>query len=300
MKSIKYILALLSALLFSSSLFAQQYMYEKHELLIYGAGGMSSLNYKSDQMDVNKSIGGQFGVGYNLFFTANFGIGIGAELSLYTSKAVMDMLSDKYMTVDRTNEEFEFRSKIYNYQEKQRATYVNIPLMLNYQSSGITRIYFSAGVKIGLPVGGQYKTSGATIVNSGYYAYENVEYTTQEFMGFGSFTGKDTKDDLEFKTAYLAAAELGVKLRLYDRLSLYTGLYFEYGLNDILKSDAPQRFIEYNAVNPSNFRTGSVLTSQFNLNGRQTGFVEKVNLLSIGVKVKLAFGKTNKVRNIKL
>lgn len=300
MKSTKYILALLSAFFFSSTLFAQQYMYEKHEFMVYGAGGMSSLSFKSDQMDVNKGIGGQFGVGYNLFFTGNFGIGIGAEISLYNSKSVMDLLTDKYMTVDKTNEEFEFRSKVYNYQEKQHATYIHIPLMLNFQSTGATRVYFGAGIKIGLPVGGQYKTDGATIANSGYYAYENVEYTTQEFMGFGSFTGKDTKGDLEFKTAYLAAAELGVKLRLYDGLSLYTGLYFEYGLNNILKGDATDKFIEYNAVNPSDFRTNSVLTSQFNLNGTQTAFVEKVNLLSIGVKIKLAFGKMNNVRNIKL
>lgn len=300
MKAIKYVIILISGLFVGSTLFAQEYMYEKHEFLIYGGGAMSSLNYISKEMNVNKGTGGQFGVGYNLFFSSSFGIGIGAEMSIYTSKALLDMLSEKYAARDRYNESFEFRSKVYNYQEEQRATYINIPLMLNFQSSGVNRFYIGLGAKVGLPVSGQYKTSGATFVNSGYYKFENVEYTTQEFMGFGSFTGKEVKGDLSFKTACFATAEMGVKLKLHGGLLLYTGIYAEYGFNNILKNKAVRDFVEYNVASSSNFKTNSVLASQFDLNGTRTTFVEKANLLSVGVKIKIAFGKMNNARTILL
>jgi len=261
----------------------------KHEFSVYGGGGLSTLKYKMSVGEQKNNFGGLAGIGYTYFFSSKIGLGSGAELALYNAKSTIDNLGDKYMAKDMEGAGFEFRSTVSNYEEKQKAMYVNIPLMLQFQTGKKHMFYAAAGGKIGIPLNGKYKTSGATIKNSGYYAEEDYEYTTQEFMGFGTFTGRDMDDDVDFKLAYIVSAEAGMKWKLKDNLSLYTGAYFDYGLNDIQK-DNDRRFVQYNTAKPKEFINNSVLTSQFSHNNKTENFTDKINLMSVGLKVKLAFG----------
>jgi outer membrane protein OmpA-like peptidoglycan-associated protein len=263
----------------------------KHELSVYGGGGLSTLKYDVTIGEQKNGFGGQFGLGYQFFFAKNWGLGTGAELGLYNAKFNTDNLNIRYNTTDMDGAVFEFRSRVSNYEEKQQAMLLQIPLMLQFQTGSKHRFYAALGGKAGIPVNGTYKSSEATIQNSGYYAEENYEYTTQEFMGFGTFTGRGANGDLKFKTAFFASAEAGVKWKLSEGLSIYTGAYIDYGLNNMYKNDAPQQFVTYNSQSPRNFAVNSVINSQYTQNGTSQLFTDKITPIAIGIKLKLAFGK---------
>jgi len=286
----KTILSVVIGLLFCAAINAQY----KNELSINGGGGLSTLNYNVTAGKQNSGLGGKFGLGYQFFFSKNFGLGTGAELALYNAKYTLDNLSQQYMTADMDGTDFEFRSAITNYKETQQALMVQIPLMLQFQTGSKHQFYAALGGKAGIPVSGKSKNSSASIVNSGYYSEENYEYTTQEFMGFGTFTGRSANNNLNFQTAFFASAEAGVKWKLKDKMALYTGVYLDYGLNNIYKENSTaQQFVTYNTANPRDFTENSILASQYTQNGNSQSFTDKIAPMAVGIKLGLAFGFGN-------
>jgi len=287
MKSIK--LTALAAFLFCTALNAQN----RHELSLYGGGGLSTLNYKATVGEQKFGFGGNAGINYHIFFNRHWGIGTGVEFVCYNAKFNSADLGTNYMTTDIDGNPFEFRSKVSNYKENQNAIMLQIPLMLQYQVGKKHQFYIAAGGKVGIPIYGKYKNSG-NIKNSGYYEYEDYEYTEQEFMGFGTFN-REAKGKLEFlKTAFFVSAELGAKWDLGKKITLYTGAYLDYGLNNIYletKTVPAQQFVAYNTDVPTDFAVNSVLNSHYlqNINTVNT-FTEKIIPISAGIKLRLSFG----------
>ncbi len=269
----------------SLNLFSQS----KHEFSLWGSGGLSTRKYDVSVGDVKQKFGGSVGIGYNYFLVEQVGIGTGLEFSFYNTRAEFGGIYNIYQTKDYENNNFEFRSKVDNYSENQNALFLNIPLTVQYQTKGHHKFYASTGFKIGIPLSAKYKISGTTIKNSGYYPYENVEYTTQKFMGFGTFENKNIKEDIKLKVSYIFSLETGMKWNLKNNFSLYTGAYFDYGLNNINKNEDVENIVTYNAADPQNFIVNSVLTSQYMENFERKTFTNKVHLMAIGLKVKLAF-----------
>jgi outer membrane protein OmpA-like peptidoglycan-associated protein len=274
----------------------------KHEFSIYAGGGLSTLLYDLSTGKQNLGFGGLAGVGYTLFFNDYVGIGTGVEFALYNAKIKSDDFLSASSAVDKDGEVFLYKSRIENFQEKQTATFINIPLMLNLQSGGYHRFYGALGAKLGIPMSGSnYKYSAGTVTASGYYEHENLEYGEEHpFLGFGTFAdGNDGKGDLKFKLAYLASAELGMKWSLGKNTALYTGFYVDYGLNDIRKKG--EGIGNYHANDPQTIDLNSVLSSQYTKpNGKSQDFTDKVSPLAAGIKIKLAFGKgINKEKEIK-
>jgi hypothetical protein len=258
----------------------------KHEYSIYGGGGLSTLSYSATVGEQKQGFGGLLGLGYQFFFSPNWSIGTGAELSLYNSSFKLNNLLVRESVFDIENETFEFTSTISSYEEEQTAGFLQIPLMLQFQTGGKHQFYMAAGGKVGIPVIKTYKSSGATLQNAGYYSYESYTYTTQEFLGFGTFTGRGSEDDFDFKTAFFASAEAGVKWRLSPNMSLYTGAYLDYGLNNVVNKQASP-FIDYTGK----LKLNSILHATYrNSSNKLQPYADKVAPLSVGIKVRLALG----------
>lgn len=258
----------------------------RHEFLLSGSGGLSSLQYEAATGKQKNGLGGNLGLGYRFFFSPQWGLGTGVELACYNTRYNADNISIRYMATDMNGDGFEFRSTVNGYEEKQQATLVQIPLMLQFQTGNKHRFYAAAGGKVGIPVGGKYESSNTGIQNSGYYEYEDKEYTTQTFMGFGQFTGKGNEGDLSFKTAFFASVELGMKWALNESWSLYTGAYLDYGLNDIAKTQA-RPFVEFNTESPKDFRVNNIVNSQY----QTSPFIGKITPVAAGIKLGVAFGR---------
>lgn len=292
MKKIKYIIFILIAAISSVNLNAQI----AHEFSGYGAMGMSTLKYSTTFGQQTNGFGGLFGGGYTFFLTESLGVNTGFEFSFYNAKMAFDNLTDNYMTVDFEGNEFDFHSAILNYKEKQTTMYLNIPLMLYYQNTAWdeNKYYFGLGVKFGFPVMRKYKTnSDAAVRATGYYDDEEYDYDQQFFLGFGEFPMTKVKRGLDMKVAYMLSAEAGIKWKLNfgENMSLYTGLYFDYGLNNVNKNSTTKKpFVIYDVNKPREYATNGVFSSEYTFNRVTNSFVDKVTPIAVGVKIRFSFG----------
>ncbi|GBU24714.1 hypothetical protein R83H12_01348 [Fibrobacteria bacterium R8-3-H12] len=271
----KKILSVFLLLLMELPLFASEFS-------VYGGGGLSTFmydikeSYKNEKSDKSNGFGGLFGLGYTYFFAPSWGIGSGLEMALYSSEFKFKKYTQKPYTIANSEGEMEFHSTVYGYEEKQAVKLLQIPFMLQYQHGEEHQFYAMAGTKIGFPLTGKNKISADSIKNSGYRGYEDYEYTTQKFLGFGTFAGEKSEKKLSLQTAVLLSAETGMKWKLNESLRLYTGAYFDYGLNSVAKKSSNSgRIIEHDDYN----------NKQFTING----LINEITPLAIGLKLKLSF-----------
>lgn len=260
-----------------------------HELSIYSDGGLSTFFYKPAIGTQKLGIGGEGGLMYTLLFTKNIGLNIGAGVTFYQSTFFLDELKDSYFAIDYQGNDFEFRTVLSNYEEKQKGLFVHIPLSLYFQTDGKQKFYASIGAKIAIPVSGKYVSSESQLQTSGYYIFENMEYDTQEFIGFGNFIQSGKSEKLTLNFSVMLSAEVGGKWALGDKTSLYTGIYFDYGLNNIRKGDY-EPMVRYAAADEQIV----TLNPSWNVNclsenQQRQAIVEKVNTMAVGLKIAFGF-----------
>jgi outer membrane protein OmpA-like peptidoglycan-associated protein len=216
------------------------------EFSVHYGGGLSTLMYDIKDRD---GFGGLFGFGYTYFFAPNWGLGIGLEKAFYNAGLEFKSYTQPSHTfTDLDGKDIEFRSTVEGYKEEQSISLLQIPLMLQFQRGENHQVYAMVGTKIGIPLSGKNKISADSVKNSGYRSFEDYEYTTQKFLGFGTFPGEKSKKNLSLQTAVLLSAETGIKWKLNKVLRLYTGAYIDYGLNSVIKRNQnSDRIVEYNS-----------------------------------------------------
>jgi hypothetical protein len=122
-----------------------------------------------------------------------------------------------------------------------------------------------------------------SVTTTGHFLLEDVKYEKlpgNALIDNKTLPGVSRDIDLGFSAAL--ALEAGTRFTLTDKIELYTGLYFDYGLNNVQKTN-DSYLLEYDYsfnVNESKLKSNSVLN---------TGLTDKVNLLSIGLKVRIGF-----------
>ena len=252
-----------------------------HEFSLSVGGGLSTLRYQLPLGGVSGGFGGDFGVGYTCFVFERTGIHAGVGLGLYGAKATPDGAA--IITpglVDSDGDVFDMHTVLTGYSETQNAMFLNIPLMIKYQTRHEKEYYVMGGVKAGVPLGGNYSSSNATFFNSGYYPKYGNWATNQEFAGFGTFDDRSFDGDLAFEVSLALAVEAGMKYRIGNSLSLYIGAFFDFGLNNAAKTGSFP-FIAYSADNGSGFAANSVVAS----------LADKVNVMAFGLKVRVGLKK---------
>jgi len=245
------------------------------EFSVYGGGALSTLMYDTKEGDKSQGLGGLFGFGYAYFFTPNLGLVSGLEMAFYNAKYELKNIAQQpYMFKDYEGHEMEFRSRVEGYREEQSLVILQIPFMLQYRQGENHQFYAMTGTKIGIPLSGKNKISADSVKNSAYSKFEDYEYTTQKFMGFGTFVGQESEKKLPLQTAVLLSAETGVKWKLSESLRLYTGIYFDYGLNPVTKrGSSSERVIEYKSQEQ---------TFDFN------NLIDETTPLAVGLKLRLS------------
>lgn len=288
----KFKIAICSALTFLSVSGTSAQEQSKHELSVSGGIGLSTLKFDVNNGDHTQKIGGTISFGYSYFFNDNWAINTGLEITNYNSDATLNSFTDSYSAKD-TEGDFTFNTSVSDYKEEQRSIFLNIPVMGQFQTPVMDnhKFYVAAGAKIGIPVSSSYKTSGANFETSGTYPGETISNVPG--LGFHKFTGKKVDEDLKLKTAFMLSLETGMKWALPSSMSLYTGIYFDYGLNDIRNSDKDLKFLTYQdpstGTKAEDFHLNSALQSQYTENGRTQSMTDKAIPMALGLKVRLAF-----------
>lgn len=266
---------------FSAS--AQDYI--KHEFMLRGATGVNSLLFDTQGVTNKVNVGGNVGVGYSFFFNSNWGIGTGLELGFYSSEATIDRLYAEYGAFDNsTREEFTFRYKGENFEEQQSVTMLTIPLLATFQKGTEYIFYSTAGVRISIPVSATYDQKVSKLTTVGYYPSLGYPVEGVPEAGFVEIPGYNSSGDIDLKTSFMLSVEAGMKWKIRKCWHLYTGVYVDYGLNNIQK-ESDKETVQYRTEQPDKLGSNSLLN---------TSLTESIHVISCGIRVGVVFGKVSK------
>ena len=253
----------------------KRFSYPESEYLVYVTAGASSIKY-SLAKDGKAKGGAGFGAGidYICRVSPTLGFSMGFALASFHGKAQYKSLTETYEAIDDQGVWTDYTYSVDDYVEKQNMILLSVPVMVRFTipAGGSSSFYLAGGMKFGFPVISTAKISGGNIVATGYYKHENLTYSNLPEHGF--FSGHNVSDEKSsvkgFTTMTSLSAETGMRFSL-AKLTLYTGVYFDYCLNTTnnTKNKHPVNYV-------GEVSYESVLNSPLS---------SKPNLMSIGVKV---------------
>jgi hypothetical protein len=255
---------------------------DKHEISLYGMGGISKLFYQPQQggkQDKN-TIGQGLGIAYTFNINKNWGIVTGADILWFKNKVTYNQLNETYNAIDDEGSSFMFNYSANDYNETQNITMLSIPVMAQYNlafnDSALIDMYFSGGLKFGFPVIAQYSANGI-VSSSGYYDYENQTYENLPAHGFVYNSSAVSKDKISLNFSTCLSAEAGLRFNFSSSFKLYAGLYFDYGFNNMQKKK-DKHIVQYQQSSPENLKYESILHS---------GLIKRINHINTGIKIRI-------------
>lgn len=263
------------------------------EFSVHAGGGFDAFVFRPSSKEISSAgYGGEIGGGFAGFFSPQVGIYVGAGFSMANIKSKVSSL--KHVTpglIDNINGGllYDLHTTLNGYSELQKMMFLNIPVMFQFQTkhkqywnwkqNKNVGFYAMGGVKIFFLVSNKYDAMVTSLYNAAYYPELDNWADTQLFAGLGTFDkGYSTSGDLDFGIMATLALETGVKWRIDKNVFLYTGVYFDYGLNDPFKDSREPH---------GNFTSEKQLADLTLLK-----FADKASLLAVGVKVRFAFLRT--------
>ena len=136
--------------------------------------------------------------------------------------------------------------------------------------------YAMAGIKACFPFNYFYTSEIASYNNAAYYPDFDNWINSLPILGLGSFNGNRASEKLKFDILPFFAFEAGAKWRIKTGF-LYTGVYFDYGLNN---------FTGRNRVLYSDYYP------EQNKEKKLSDLTDTMNLMAAGIQMRLAFFRT--------
>lgn len=254
------------------------------EIILKANGGLSGVDYTSTKGSGNVKVGGGIGIGYTYYFSERMGIGTGIDVNVYRSDFKLNNLTISSFEVDDQASAFEYRVTPLNYQEEQRFYGASIPLMLQYRSktAATTGIYFGVGGKVIFPMKQKVNVTAESMQLSGFYPDLNLTIDDLPNHGFGSLSDYDAEASNDLKTSFALSAEAGIYFKLKPNLNLYTGVYADYGITDIQKTNTADRnIVTYSPTGLAEIESNGVMGSG--------NTIDKSRLFAAGIQLKLGF-----------
>ena len=237
---------------------------------------------------------GDLGIGFTGFVSPQVGLHVGLGLGISNigvkvntiHNFAADMEDEKNLDENGNPYIFDLYTTISDYRETHRTFCLSIPLLIQFQSRQnqswsrkadlAQGFYVMTGIKLNVLFNSTYESKSSTLDNTAYYYKLNNWANSQNFAGLGHFKGKSAEGDFGYIHT-LFTFEAGMKWRIADNMFLYTGAYFDYGLNDpsksIRTSIADNNYIDEN--------------TDYSL----LEFSSQTNMMTFGIKVRVAFIK---------
>ena len=258
------------------------------EIGVSGALGMSSLNFISINDDKPSfGIGNNFGLDVAFLLSKQLSFRTGVNFATYKSSVNIDRHNTRFELIplppglQEYSEKFHITADYSNYEELYEAFFIRIPIMIQYQTG--SPFYLAAGVMVGLPLNSFSQINADQLVTKGYSDYTMQEYENMPDHGFGSYPNIKAGSELDLGISISAALEAGFKWKIKNGMSLYTGIFADYGLNNIRKGDSMKESVILNEEE-STFTHNSILHSQSD--GK--ALTDKVQPVMFGVRLRVS------------
>ena len=278
----QYKLTILFLALFTSTIKAQEFNIKIN-------GGPSGILYDSALGDAKLKTGFGIGLGYTYFISKHWGIvtGIEGQYSQNSFKLNEGTTFTSY-EIDDQGSAFEYRTIAKNYKEDQNFFSLAVPILLQYRTnlSTNTGFYLGFGAKALFPGKLKAKANASEIQTSGYYPDLDLVIDNLPSHGFGKVSSWEDSVSVSLSPSILLSVESGLSFKLKENLNLYTGIYFDYGLSDLVKKSQDSNLVTYNPNEVSMIKANGVIGNE--------KIVQKSNFLSAGLQVKLGFSLKKK------
>ena len=264
------------------------------EFSVNAAGGISTYCF-APSSKTSSSIGysSDFGIGFTGFINQQFGINVGVGFGLFNVKSKISEL--KTVTSGFSTYDSEGRLQRYNlhttlsgYTEIHKSLFLNIPVMLQFQTqqkqywswkqSPKANFYAMGGLKLLFLFNNKYEANVQSLSNIAEFFELGSSAGTQTFVDLGKFdNGYMNSGTMEFGVMAMFAFEMGAKWWLGNNVCVYTGVFFDCGLNDPIK-DSRKSYAKY--INEENLEDFAILKVS-----------DRTNLMVVGIKLRLAISK---------
>ena len=261
------------------------------EFSLYAAGGVSTYCFQpAPKKSSSVGFSSDFGIGFTGFFSRQMGIHVGVGFGLFNVKSKVANLKTftPNLYENSSNLLFDLHSTLSGYTEIHKSLFLNIPLMLQFQTqqkqywswkqSPKPNFYAMGGIKVLFMVDNKYEASVRSLTNEAYFPELKNWAATQKFIGFGEFeNGYYNSKKMEFGVMAMFALEMGVKWWLGNKVCIYSGAFFDCALNDPIKDN---RKDYKNYIYEENLKDLSILK-----------VANKANFMVAGIKLRVAFSK---------
>lgn len=239
-----------------------------HYLYVNGGGGLQSMQYELKDGTQKAGLGCTFNLGYDFFFTPQWGIGTGLGLQSFLSSAKLNY-STSFAATDTDNESYFFRTNYNNWEETQTAWFLDIPIGISYKAklSPKWKLQTSLGGKISFPISAKYSTESGSITTTGFYPQYNAVIDELPELGFSTFT-EFPSNDITLNPVVSGFIDLGGLYALNSNTDLYIGAYASYAFNNAIDVQTSEVYQQaggtYNGALASN-QTDKVIPVAFGL-----------------------------------
>jgi len=282
----------------------------KHEVSLHVFMGASKIDYP-DMSGTQFSPGFGAAFTYSYYFNPKWSFMVGGGIQLFNNRGtdvdgnfdgVLEDADD--FADDMGNDKVWVYYDFQDYTETQWSLMIMVPVMFQYLSNETRNkaFYYALGAKVGIPFAGSYRGNAKKSKVCGYYpgkwgdpepGYNFNDCNREGFgegyenLGFGEYGEVSSYSKLKLSTALFAAAEAGVKWRLYKKLAVYTGFWLDWGLNDIAIRSVTERPISWHPTKGENAEGDKTPKGEISFRSRTNGMAIPV---SLGFTVRFAFG----------
>ena len=257
------------------------------EFLISGDGGFSFFSHHP-YLPNTSSVGfsGSLGVGFTYFLSQQWGIHFSADFGLYNVNVkVRTLQTINYEQIDCDMNLYDLHTTLNNYNEIHKSMFLRIPLMVQFQTKQLyatkwkknhkPTFYAMSGISVRFLIKNSCFSKISSLYSVAYYPEFNNWITSLPSLGLGTFDGKSSEETLKFGVLAMFVLETGAKWQIGNNFFLYTGAFFDCALNDPIKSyrKSPENYTNFESL--TDF---TVLT-----------FADRMNLMTVGIKLRLAF-----------
>lgn len=268
-------------------------------LTLDGGAGWTKYTYKLDEGNNRGRLGYGGSLGVQYFFNRHWGISTGAELFVFNTQSHYGDKSFIFNNqIDDENDRYDLKIRLRDWKENQKTTFLEIPLMANYQYKFGEKqkhgFYLGLGFKVQIPLKSTYERGDGSVTLSAFYPDWNLPLGEEGLSvelpqhGYGTNGERLWAGDNEIKTGFAVAGEAGFLFGLSRRVDLTLGVSADYGLTNSRKGDQP--FI--GPVEGKTQQAGTFIAENVYYNGViNSTQTEKIHPLSvrgkIGIRVKL-------------
>jgi hypothetical protein len=215
--------------------YRQRKMYVGFTLLttqtsISNNGVYNSSNLKQTPgLNINEAVE----IGFRL--SKYFSLSTGFAYSSYSTSLGMSEYNNSYDSIDSENDNFEMRIVGSGIVEKQKVTYLSLPLKIQFQFLFNKKfgVFLNSGIMVSLPVSKNYSGSGIFDYN-GYYPDYNITLYNLPDYGFPenvNLKKKGTLNLTDHNFNFISSA--GFTFKVNPLIGLSLGLYYDQSLASI-------------------------------------------------------------------